>query len=146
MSTENKTNAPRDAFEYLVSELGKPKVHAIEESISTVMSSGTGATCIALPGDSLETFHPVFTLAHHFRSADSYVAGYTSNTFRGDHLSIPGFSEEGGLGVIEISFHKGHAFISLLTFEDKPSDQIEAAAWSKKYEAAYQIVVEQETR
>lgn len=55
--------------------------------------------------------HPVFQLAEHFRGRDSVNEGYTYNTVRGDHLSIPYWSESGRVGVLDVCFHKGQVCV-----------------------------------
>lgn len=64
--------------------------------------------------------HPVFGLLEHFLSNDSYGPGYTSNPYRGDHLTIPAFSEEGDVLTIEVSFHKGDTIVEKCTFPREP--------------------------
>lgn len=69
-----------------------------------------------------EYLHPVFGLAEHFQSHDDYIKGYTDNCFRGDHISIPGFTEDERIVVIDISFHKGNTFVTLNFFPDDQKD------------------------
>ena len=51
--------------------------------------------------------HPIFGLMEHFPANDRGNAGYTGNTYRGDHSSIPVVLENGEVAVHEYSFHKG---------------------------------------
>lgn len=62
-------------------------------------------------------WHPVFPLAEHFRANDEGNPGYTQNRNRGDHLSIPCWSEDGQApSILEISFHKGRTSVEHITF------------------------------
>jgi hypothetical protein len=66
-------------------------------------------------------WHPVFSMMQHFRGNDSGDPGYTKNNYRGDHISIPIYSEGGwGVYVLEISFHKGSTFIDVIGFPNRP--------------------------
>jgi hypothetical protein len=64
--------------------------------------------------------HPVFNLVEHYRSNDRGATGYTENRYRGDHMSIPGYTEEGEVFVLEVSFHKGETFIERVAFPEGP--------------------------
>lgn len=64
-----------------------------------------------------EYLHPVFALHEHFRANDDGNAGYTRNTYRGDHLSIPAYGENGAIAVLETSFHKGDTFVDVVSFD-----------------------------
>jgi hypothetical protein len=66
--------------------------------------------------------HPVFALAEHFRGHDRGNSGYTGNQYRGDHLSIPGYTETGDVFVLEVSFHKGDTFVERVNFPAGPSN------------------------
>ena len=66
-------------------------------------------------------WHPVFSMMQHFRGNDSGRPGYTDNNYRGDHISIPIYSEGGWeVYVLEISFHKGSTFIDVVGFPNRP--------------------------
>ncbi|ORB76553.1 hypothetical protein, partial [Mycobacterium timonense] len=65
--------------------------------------------------------HPVFGLAEHYRGHDRGDAGYTENRYRGDHMSIPCYTEDGDVFVLDISFHKGETFIERVVFPEGPS-------------------------
>lgn len=134
----------RDAFEFLLESLGKPTKRALPVEVSESLGSIPSWSWLHF-GDT-ETFHPVFAFAHHFRSFDKGASGYTANTFRGDHMSIPGYSEEGSIGVIDVSFHKGATALELITFEAVPADEWEARKWREKYAAAHTLLDEHETR
>ena len=136
----------RDAFEYLMKTLGTPTHHSIESLKSTVISSGYEATWLQITQGDTGTFHPVFKFAHHFRSKDSYATGYTGNHSRGDHLSTPGFTEDGRIAVIDVSFHKGNTSINVVTFDAQPEESPDAESWQSKYDAALVILEENETR
>jgi hypothetical protein len=64
--------------------------------------------------------HPVFALAEHYRGHDRGDSGYTENRYRGDHMSIPCFTEDGDVFVLDISFHKGDTFIERVDFPQGP--------------------------
>ena len=66
-------------------------------------------------------WHPVFSMTEHFRGNDSGNLGYTKNYYRGDHISIPIYSEAGWeIYVLEISFHKGSTIIEIIGYPDRP--------------------------
>ncbi|WP_315072190.1 hypothetical protein [uncultured Microbacterium sp.] len=145
MSKKTDREAARDTFENLVARLGKPKSGKVTESDEIGFSDF--ATWIKF--DQMSTFHPVFAFAHHFHSADDYERGYTENSYRGDHISIPGYTEMGNIGIIEISFHKGNTAITQLTFEP-PTDENEHSpvlkAWKGFHDGALALLEEYETR
>jgi hypothetical protein len=66
--------------------------------------------------------HPVFGLAEHFQAHDQGHSGYTANPWRGDHLSLPGWHEEGGVFVLETSFHKGQVIVERIDYPDAPDN------------------------
>lgn len=66
--------------------------------------------------------HPVFGLLVHYRSHDEGIGGYTSNPWRGDHISVPCWSEHGDPFILETSFHKGECFIERVDFPEAPSE------------------------
>lgn len=71
-------------------------------------------------------WHPVFSMMQHFRSNDSWAGGYTKNTYRGDHISIPIWSEGGQeVYIYEISFHKGITYADVVGYPDRPREVVE---------------------
>jgi hypothetical protein len=64
--------------------------------------------------------HPVFALTDHYRAYDQGNRGYTENRYRGDHISIPCYTEDGDVFVLDISFHKGATFIERVDFPQGP--------------------------
>lgn len=64
--------------------------------------------------------HPVFGLARHYRGYDRGDTGYTENQYRGDHMSIPCYTEDGEVFVLDISFHKGETFVERVEFPEGP--------------------------
>jgi hypothetical protein len=70
--------------------------------------------------------HPVFGLAEHFEGQGHGAAGYTDNPHRGDHMSLPCWSEEGEVFVLETSFHKGEMYVERIDFPDAPA-QVQSA-------------------
>lgn len=136
MTSGDRTELIRTAFEAMVREFGEPHREPVPYRApqdSTMM--------IPITGDPQnEEIHPVFALAHHFRSHDSREEGYTKNPFRGDHISVPaylGFTQE--IAVFETSFHKGQAFVEVVTF---PAADRE----SSLYQAALRMLDAEETR
>lgn len=136
MTTGDRTNLIRSAFEAMVPEFGTPlrsNIRYRDSSDSTLV--------IALEDDKSNTeIHPVFGLSHHFKSGDDYEKGYTANPYRGDHISVPaylGFNQE--IAIFETSFHKGMAFIEVVTFP-------EADRESALYSAAMSLLNAEETR
>ncbi|WP_141381597.1 hypothetical protein [Microbacterium lacticum] len=136
METGDRTELIRTAFEAMVLEFGKPNREPIpyrEPRDSTMM--------IPIAGNpENDEIHPVFALSHHFRSKDNYEKGYTDNPHRGDHISVPaylGFTQE--IAVFETSFHKGQAFVELVTFPAADRD-------SSLYQAALRMLDAEETR
>lgn len=81
--------------------------------------------------------HPVFRLAEHHLSADSYNGGWTYNRHRGDHLTIPAYTERGDVCALEISFHKGTAAVEYLIYACEPADV---------HGALYDLLISLETR
>ena len=71
--------------------------------------------------------HPLFELARIFD--EDYGQGYTGNTYRGTHQTVPCWTEEGEVVFIETSFHKGTTFIDVVWFPDAP-EEIMAAAFA----------------
>jgi hypothetical protein len=65
-------------------------------------------------------WHPVFPLLQHFRAYDSYEYGFTGNTKRGDHVSIPIYTEGEEIYVMDISFHKGNMSWEIVGFPYRP--------------------------
>ncbi|MFE2961985.1 hypothetical protein [Nocardia tengchongensis] len=66
--------------------------------------------------------HPIFGLAEHYKGHDNGDAGYTANPYRGDHMSIPSYTENGDVFVLDISFHKGDTHIERIDFPEGPAD------------------------
>lgn len=64
--------------------------------------------------------HPVFSLAEHYRGHDNGDRGYTDNPYRGDHMSIPCFTEDGTVFALDISFHKGDMHMERINYPDGP--------------------------
>lgn len=114
------------AFEALVSALGKPSRRSISESPWWQSHSP----------DSINYLHPVFGMMKHFQSHDEGARGYTANHMRGDHVSIPGWSEEGGgIEIVEVSFHKGSTFIEIVSYpEADPAIAHAASAFLQSFE------------
>ena len=136
MTSGDRTELIRTAFEAMVPEFGTPKRSSVryrDELDSTVV--------VPLDDDDENTeIHPVFRLSHHFRSRDDYEKGYTSNPYRGDHISVPayiGIDEE--VVVFETSFHKGFTFVQVVTFPEADKD-------SSLYQAALSLLRAEETR
>jgi len=67
----------------------------------------------------------VFGLLVHYRSHDEGARGYTKNPWRGDHISVPCWSEHGNPFVLETSFHKGDSFVERVDFPDAPDGVME---------------------
>lgn len=136
MTTGDRTELIRSAFEAMVPEFGTPRRTSVR-----YRDDGDSTLIVALSDDpSNAEIHPVFGLSHHFRSRDDYGKGYTANTYRGDHISVPaylGFSQE--IAVFETSFHKGQAFIEVITFPEADRD-------SSLYSAALALLNAEETR
>lgn len=104
MDTQKGTNQNRDAFEALAPYFGKPRRRDF---------------------DADNFFHPAFGYAHYFEREDAGyheggTPGYTGSTYRGAHISIPGFDEMGGLQVIDLSFHKGTTYVDTVSFDGGP--------------------------
>ncbi|MFT3875903.1 MAG: hypothetical protein QM708_05720 [Propioniciclava sp.] len=136
MTTVDRTELIRSAFEAMVREFGKPSRRPIP------YRNPAGSTVMIPMPDNPENdeIHPVFVLSRHFRSRDDYERGYTENPYRGDHISIPaylGFSQE--IAIFETSFHKGQAFIEVVTFPEADRD-------SALYKAALNLLDAEETR
>lgn len=70
--------------------------------------------------------HPVFGLLSHFRAHDDGAPGFTKNPWRGDHMSVPCWSEHGDPFVLETSFHKGDAFVERVDFPTAPAGILDA--------------------
>ncbi|HIW75665.1 MULTISPECIES: hypothetical protein [Gordonibacter] len=100
-----------DAIHALFSALGKPTELGITDQ---------AALCDDLQFGS--NFHPVFALTEHFQAHDSGNKGYTYNSSRGDHLSVPGYTEEGEVVVMDVSFHKGETYLRLNLFPSEPQE------------------------
>ncbi len=70
--------------------------------------------------------HPVFDLAETFGPGD---AGYTGgHPRRGGHLSLPCYDENGDVGVLETTFHKGETMVEYVTYPREPA-QVHAALY-----------------
>jgi hypothetical protein len=54
------------------------------------------------------------------RSVSGVAVQVTENPYRGDHMSIPCYTEDGDVFVLDISFHKGDTFIERVGFPDGP--------------------------
>lgn len=103
-----------------------PKIieHMVRTPLSALPSDAPGAfgaPLMRLPVLSKDhlnyvSLHPVFSLTEHFRSHDDYGKGFTQNPYRGDHMTIPCYTEEGQLVLLEVSFHKGATYVEALTF------------------------------
>lgn len=48
-------------------------------------------------------------------------ARYTGNQSRGDHMLIPGFTEDGNVFKLDVSFYKGAIFVQRVDFPPEPS-------------------------
>ena len=74
-------------------------------------------------------FHPIFGMVKHFRANDAGNKGYTENGNRGDHISIPGWTEDKWkVVIIDIGFHKGMTTFELVSFPDAHEAVEKAAA------------------
>jgi hypothetical protein len=67
----------------------------------------------------------VFELARTFE--EDYGKGYTQNPYRGTHLTVPCWTEEGEVVFIETSFHKGTTFVDVVWYPDAPAEVMAAA-------------------
>ncbi|MCU1526209.1 MAG: hypothetical protein JWO18_3103 [Microbacteriaceae bacterium] len=106
------------AFEALIGAMGTPKVISLTEHEHFQR----------LTPDAINMYHPVFGMVKHFLANDSGNGGYTANSSRGDHISIPGTTEDGGkVVIIDIGFHKGMTTFELVTFPDA-HEAVEKAA------------------
>lgn len=123
--------------------LGSPTRRALPGEIEAL--NGVAMSFYLRPG-ATGTFHPVFRFAHHFHSKDDYERGYTANSSRGDHMSIPGYTEDGSWGIIEISFHKGETWVEFVTYEDVPEGPSPMAKWHALNAAALALLDSNETR
>ncbi|WAC53235.1 hypothetical protein [Frigoribacterium sp. SL97] len=134
MDATDRTPELRAAFEAMVPEFGTPQRSSLsyDDRITNTLVVATQTMA-----DETEV-HPVFALAHHFRSNDSHAPGYTSNPYRGDHQSLPVLVGE-EVAIIETSFHKGNAFVEMVTFPN-------ADLTSSLYQAAINILEATETR
>ena len=132
----------RGTFEALAAKLGTPTRTALPGEVEHWL----GTTSQRVTPSDTETWHPVFAFAHHYRANDDYADGYTANPARGDHMSIPGYTEDETWGVIEISFHKGATTVDYVSFDQRPSDQFEVPKWQALYDAARTLLEEHETR
>lgn len=136
MNATDRTLQIRSAFEAMVPEFGRMERNRIN------YEDETGTTLVApTKTNPFETeIHPVFPLAHHFRSKDDYEGGYTGNSYRGDHLSVPAYLGFGGdIAIFETSFHKGNAYMEIVTFPEADRD-------SALYRAALSLLEAEETR
>lgn len=109
-------NTILNAYHALVKMLGKPS----REPSLDIQKAGPFSTLDAFG----ENFHPVFFFQEHFQSNDSYERGYTENHYRGDHSSLPMYSEHGEFIILEISFHKGDTFIDVINYPDAANEMI----------------------
>jgi hypothetical protein len=93
----------------------------ITEAVKALFSA-LGTPCGRLPWSDSDVLgcHPVFGLAEHYRGHDRGDTGYTENRWRGDHMSIPCYTEGGEVFVLDISFHKGETFIERVDFPEGP--------------------------
>lgn len=91
-------------------------IHALYQALGQPTIDNTSIASITDSGYGVDGLHPVFALAEHYRSHDEGNAGYTYNRYRGDHISIPAFTEEGDVVIIELSFHKGMMICDYLTY------------------------------
>jgi hypothetical protein len=112
------------ALRALFTSLGTPVRTPATVDQSTDMFSASSGRLIG--PDDCEDVHPVFGLAEHFQGHDNGDPGYTHNPFRGDHLSVPCYTEGGGVFVLDISFHKGSTMIEQVAFPGAPSHLVEA--------------------
>lgn len=114
---------PREVFtamHALFRALGKPD--------RDLVTHGAGSMGVGTAGEATELYglHPAFPLAETFGPGD---AGYTANIFsRGCHFSLPCWDENGGVVVLETSFHKGATYLERLTFPDA-QQQVHAALY-----------------
>jgi hypothetical protein len=93
----------------------------INQAVKALFSA-LGTPCVREPWEDGGGFgcHPVFCLAEHFRGHDNGNVGYTENRYRGDHMSIPCYTEDGDVFVLDISFHKGETFVERVGFPEGP--------------------------
>lgn len=93
----------------------------INQAVKSLFSA-LGTPCTREPWGDSDVFgcHPVFGLAEHYRGRDRGDVGYTENRYRGDHMSIPCYTEDGDVFVLDISFHKGETFIERVDFPEGP--------------------------
>jgi hypothetical protein len=130
MTTGDRTELIRSAFEAMVPEFGTPSRTSIR-----YRDSGDSTLIVAMSDDpSNDEIHPIFGLSHHYRSHDNYEKGYTANPYRGDHIGI-----DQEIAIFETSFHKGQAFIDVVTFPSADRD-------SSLYSAALALLNAEETR
>lgn len=123
----SSTLMARNAFEYHVSHLGAPRVRGFNGEHTDL------ARHLHLSFDDDPNWHPVFELAHTF--GGEFEKGYTHNSSRGEHMSIPFWSEQDHFGILDVSFHKGDVFLS---FADYPEAEGTAA-----YNAALSVLANQ---
>lgn len=91
-------------------------IHALYQALGEPKIDNASIASLTDPGYGADGLHPVFGLVEHYRSHDEGNAGYTHNNYRGDHISIPAYTEEGDVAVIELSFHKGITICDYLTY------------------------------
>ena len=94
----------------------------ITESVKALFSA-IGTSCARLPWSDSHVVgcRPVFGLAEHYRGHGHRDTGHTENQYCGDHMSIPCYTEDGDVFVLEISFHKGETFVERVDFPERPS-------------------------
>ena len=127
-SLPSTTETMQDAIEALYRAMGEPEQTPVE-----VGANGAMRFC----GDD-DMLHPVFPLARHYFGKDGYAdSGYTGNCFRGDHLTIPAYSETGEVYALDISFHKGMTYETCVRFPQAPQ-QVK--------DALYELLEKTETR
>lgn len=67
--------------------------------------------------------HPVFPLARHYYGKDGYAdRGYTGNPCRGDHMTVPVYSENGDVYALDIAFHKGRMCEICMRYPHAPAE------------------------
>lgn len=105
-------NPARDAFEAVTAMMGPPRRRPLTNVPTFLRTDSCGED------DKVEGVHPCFALAHHYHGGDVGDHGYTAAPGRGDHLSVPCWTErDHRVYVIEVGFHKGDL---LLTTVDWP--------------------------
>lgn len=118
------SNSIRYKVDTLTYEKENPKVEGLwsekwNVSESEITDEYYGDTIIGQT--EIYGWHPVFPLVQHYRSYDNGNPGITDNPYRGDHISIPIYSEHGWeIYLMDISFHKGDMSWEIIGFPYRP--------------------------